>query len=82
MNTRSICGVLSLLLVVVGVYGFLHHFTIEGHNWGSEHDPDNDRCSPSAANGGKHIMYTYAVDGFHENNRVSHAVVLGKNDTT
>ncbi|CAL4075052.1 unnamed protein product, partial [Meganyctiphanes norvegica] len=35
-----------------------------GHNWGSEHDPDKKECSPSASQGGSHLMYTYAVSGY------------------
>ena len=42
-----------------------------GHNWGSEHDPDTDECSPNAFKGGKYIMYTYSVSGYDTNNKVS-----------
>ena len=42
-----------------------------GHNWGSEHDPDTDECSPSSFDGGKYIMYTYSVSGYDPNNKVS-----------
>lgn len=38
-----------------------------GHNWGSEHDPDTNECSPR---GGKYIMYTYSVAGRDENNKL------------
>ena len=41
-----------------------------GHNWGSEHDPDTDECSPSSFDGGKYIMYTYSVSGYDPNNKV------------
>ncbi|XP_013383117.1 ADAM 17-like protease isoform X2 [Lingula anatina] len=41
-----------------------------GHNWGSEHDPDSEECSPNAFNGGKHIMYTYSVSGYEKNNKI------------
>lgn len=41
-----------------------------GHNWGSEHDPDNTECSPSSSGGGKFIMYTYSVSGLESNNKV------------
>ncbi|CAD5115092.1 DgyrCDS4104 [Dimorphilus gyrociliatus] len=39
-----------------------------GHNWGSEHDPDNTECSPK--NYGKYIMHTYAVSGYEKNNQI------------
>lgn len=42
-----------------------------GHNWGSEHDPHTEECSPSAKYGGSFIMYTYSVTGYDDNNRVS-----------
>ncbi|CAL4171653.1 unnamed protein product, partial [Meganyctiphanes norvegica] len=41
-----------------------------GHNWGSEHDPDKSECSPSASQGGPHIMYTYSVSGYDINNKL------------
>jgi hypothetical protein len=41
-----------------------------GHNWGSEHDPDNPECSPSASQGGSYLMYTYSVSGYDLNNKV------------
>ena len=41
-----------------------------GHNWGSEHDPDNPECSPSASKGGSYLMYTYSVSGYDLNNKV------------
>ncbi|CAL4147225.1 unnamed protein product [Meganyctiphanes norvegica] len=40
-----------------------------GHNWGSEHDPDRQDCSPSSSQGGSHLMYTYAVSGYDINNK-------------
>ncbi|CAG7823334.1 unnamed protein product [Allacma fusca] len=40
-----------------------------GHNWGSEHDPDNPECSPSASQGGSYLMYTYSVSGYDLNNK-------------
>ncbi|CAL8144460.1 unnamed protein product [Orchesella dallaii] len=43
-----------------------------GHNWGSEHDPDNPECSPSASQGGSYLMYTYSVSGYDLNNKVRH----------
>ncbi|XP_070186464.1 ADAM 17-like protease [Littorina saxatilis] len=40
-----------------------------GHNWGSEHDPDTDSCSPSSMFGnGKYLMYAYSVNGYDSNN--------------
>jgi hypothetical protein len=42
-----------------------------GHNWGSEHDPDNPECSPSASQGGSYLMYTYSVSGYDLNNKVA-----------
>ncbi|XP_068218960.1 ADAM 17-like protease isoform X2 [Palaemon carinicauda] len=39
-----------------------------GHNWGSEHDPDNPECSPRSKNGGSYVMYTYSVSGYDVNN--------------
>lgn len=41
-----------------------------GHNWGSEHDPHTEECSPSAKKGGSYVMYTYSVSGYDENNKV------------
>jgi len=40
-----------------------------GHNWGSEHDPDSNECSPSASQGGSYLMYTYSVSGYDVNNK-------------
>ncbi|CAG2123457.1 unnamed protein product, partial [Medioppia subpectinata] len=40
-----------------------------GHNWGSEHDPHTEECSPPAQRGGSYVMYTYSVSGYEENNR-------------
>lgn len=42
-----------------------------GHNWGSEHDPDIQECSPSASQGGSYLMYTYSVSGYDVNNKVN-----------
>ena len=42
-----------------------------GHNWGSEHDPMSEECSPSSFDGGKYVMYTYSVSGYNPNNKVS-----------
>ncbi|TPP61032.1 Tumor necrosis factor-alpha-converting enzyme [Fasciola gigantica] len=39
-----------------------------GHNWGADHDPDTDECSPSASSRGKYLMYAHSVGGFAENN--------------
>eukprot|EP00055_Hartaetosiga_balthica_P006622 m.21131 g.21131 ORF g.21131 m.21131 type:complete len:1118 (+) comp5328_c0_seq1:47-3400(+) len=40
-----------------------------GHNWGSSHDdPEDSTCAPSAANGGKYLMYAIAVNGDDTNN--------------
>ena len=47
-----------------------------GHNWGSEHDPDTQECSPTSSGGGKYIMYTYSVSGIDSNNRVSQSLLL------
>jgi len=43
---------------------------LTGHNWGSEHDPDNSKCSPSTSHGGKYLMYMYSVSGMDSNNKV------------
>ncbi|XP_064598106.1 ADAM 17-like protease [Liolophura sinensis] len=39
-----------------------------GHNFGSEHDTDTAQCAPSAKDGGKYLMYPYAVSGYEANN--------------
>lgn len=39
-----------------------------GHNWGSEHDPDNPECSPRSKHGGSYVMFTYSVSGYDINN--------------
>jgi len=40
-----------------------------GHNWGSEHDPLNELCTPSAGTGGgNYLMYTYLNSGHDRNN--------------
>ncbi|KAL7063406.1 hypothetical protein AAHC03_0442 [Spirometra sp. Aus1] len=39
-----------------------------GHSLGAPHDPNTAECSPSAAEGGKFLMYTYAVSGYSPNN--------------
>ena len=45
---------------------------VAGHNWGAEHDPDTDSCSPSSLfNSGKYLMYAYSVSGYDANNNVS-----------
>ncbi len=40
-----------------------------GHNFGSEHDPDDSQCSPGANKGGNYIMYRRATTGTDRNNR-------------
>ncbi|XP_031555460.1 ADAM 17-like protease isoform X2 [Actinia tenebrosa] len=40
-----------------------------GHNFGSEHDPDNAECAPSERSGGKYIMYPASVSGQRANNK-------------
>ncbi|KAL8587544.1 hypothetical protein ACOMHN_000950 [Nucella lapillus] len=43
--------------------------TAHGHNWGAEHDPGTDECSPSTLFGsGKYLMYAYSVNGYDSNN--------------
>ncbi|KAL5111102.1 ADAM 17-like protease [Taenia crassiceps] len=39
-----------------------------GHSWGAPHDPDTAECTPSAENGGRFLMYTFAVPGYSPNN--------------
>ncbi|CDS41292.1 adam 17 protease [Echinococcus multilocularis] len=39
-----------------------------GHSWGAPHDPDTAECTPSAENGGRFLMYTFAVPGYSANN--------------
>ncbi|KAL5967121.1 ADAM 17-like protease [Taenia solium] len=39
-----------------------------GHSWGAPHDPDTEECTPSAENGGRFLMYTFAVPGYSPNN--------------
>ena len=39
-----------------------------GHNFGSEHDPDDSQCSPGIK-GGNFIMYRRATTGTDKNNR-------------
>ena len=41
------------------------------HNWGSEHDPHTEECSPPSKHGGSYIMYTYSVSGYDRNNKVN-----------
>jgi disintegrin and metalloproteinase domain-containing protein 17 len=57
-------GIITREAVLVTAHEF-------GHNWGSEHDPHTDECSPAAKKGGSYIMYTYSVSGYDENNKVS-----------
>lgn len=40
-----------------------------GHNFGSEHDPDDSLCSPGPTKGGNYIMYRRATTGTDANNR-------------
>nr|UST29447.1 ADAM 17-like protease [Haliclona caerulea] len=40
-----------------------------GHNFGSDHDPDNTECAPSERSGGKFIMYPASVSGQRANNK-------------
>ena len=40
-----------------------------GHNFGSEHDPDDSNCSPGTNKGGNFIMYRRATTGTDRNNR-------------
>ncbi len=40
-----------------------------GHNFGSEHDPDDSQCSPGSSKGGNYIMYRRATTGVDKNNR-------------
>ena len=39
-----------------------------GHNFGSEHDPDESDCSPGSSRGGNFIMYRRATTGSDRNN--------------
>ena len=39
-----------------------------GHNFGSEHDPDESECSPGSGRGGNFIMYRRATTGSDRNN--------------
>lgn len=39
------------------------------HNFGAEHDPESGKCAPSSFDGGKYLMWPYAVNGLEENNR-------------
>lgn len=40
-----------------------------GHNWGSEHDPDDSTCSPARGpDGGNYLMYMYSNQGHDRNN--------------
>ncbi|XP_061169884.1 ADAM 17-like protease [Saccostrea echinata] len=39
-----------------------------GHNWGSNHDPDTDECSPSSGSGGRYLMFSKALKGVARNN--------------
>lgn len=42
-----------------------------GHNWGSEHDPQDSPCSPeSGPGGGNFLMYAYSNQGHDRNNDV------------
>lgn len=53
-----------------------------GHNFGAEHDPDNiPYCAPTDDQGGKFVMYPFAVSGDHVNNKVK-KVVLKKTSTS
>ena len=40
------------------------------HNYGSTHDPDTFECAPGDKNGGKYIMWQFAVQGNRRNNKV------------
>jgi len=53
-----------------------------GHNWGSEHDPDDPECSPAASKGGSYLMYTYSVSGYDINNKVKYLEGFASNQTT
>ncbi|KAK7458911.1 hypothetical protein BaRGS_00039085 [Batillaria attramentaria] len=39
-----------------------------GHGWGADHDPPSGNCSPSDFNGGRFVMWPYAVNGWNDNN--------------
>uniref|UniRef100_A0A5K3F9A9 ADAM 17 n=1 Tax=Mesocestoides corti TaxID=53468 RepID=A0A5K3F9A9_MESCO len=39
-----------------------------GHSWGAPHDPDTPECNPRAEEGGRYLMYTFAVPGYSPNN--------------
>ncbi|XP_028518433.1 disintegrin and metalloproteinase domain-containing protein 17 [Exaiptasia diaphana] len=41
-----------------------------GHNFGSEHDPEDNECAPSERSGGKFIMYPASVSGQRSNNKL------------
>ena len=42
-----------------------------GHNWGSEHDPNDSPCAPdSGSQGGNFLMYAYSNQGHDRNNDV------------
>ncbi|OQV14394.1 ADAM 17-like protease [Hypsibius exemplaris] len=40
-----------------------------GHNWGSQHDPENKDCTPDSRAGGRFLMYMYSVSGLESNNK-------------
>lgn len=46
-------------------------FFVQGHGWGSHHDPVILKCAPKDIDGGKYIMYNSAVNGLQKNNDVS-----------
>ena len=40
-----------------------------GHNFGASHDPASPECAPEGTNGGKYIMWQFAVEGNRANNQ-------------
>ncbi|XP_033757369.1 disintegrin and metalloproteinase domain-containing protein 10-like [Pecten maximus] len=81
-ETKSLnTALVTLLNYGRDVSSFVSHATFAhevGHNFGSQHDPENQgTCSPGSGNGGNFIMFPMATSGHEANNQMFSSCSVG-----